>query len=158
MNTHPENPFTGLKGALAGLMSGGVTGWLLALFFRRHFAPAFAALERIYDIWKAGTLAGPAAPVEAQRPLRVRTPAPVSAPAAPSRPAGRRRASARARRPANCTLALRRRQFTWSSAQPGDVRLPSSHPPNRKPDRARCTAKPRRATALNHTPIITISE
>jgi predicted lipid-binding transport protein (Tim44 family) len=63
MNTSPaSNPFTGLKGALAGLMSGGWLGLLLGLLFRRRIAPMLAALESLFAQWKAGTLPMPAAP------------------------------------------------------------------------------------------------
>eukprot|EP01035_Chromulina_nebulosa_P050457 gene50457-68604_t len=48
MNKVSPNPFTGLKGALAGLMSGGVLGLLLTLLFQRRIAPLLAALESLF--------------------------------------------------------------------------------------------------------------
>jgi hypothetical protein len=66
MNTSPvSNPFTGLKGALAGLMSGGLLGLLLSLLFRRRVAPMLAALESLFAQWQAGTLPLAAAPLPA---------------------------------------------------------------------------------------------
>jgi hypothetical protein len=56
MNKTSSNPFTGLKGALAGLMSGGWMGLLLGLLFRRRIAPMLAALEGLFAQWQAGTL------------------------------------------------------------------------------------------------------
>ncbi len=75
MNNATPNPFTGLKGALAGLMSGGVMGWLLALLFHRRIAPMLAALETLFAQFKAGTLPLPPAPAQATP----RTPRPQSA-------------------------------------------------------------------------------
>jgi hypothetical protein len=75
MNPSPPNPFTGLKGALAGLMSGGWLGLLLGLLFRRRIAPMLAALESLFAQWQAGTLprpVAPAVPVRAASPVRPR--------------------------------------------------------------------------------------
>ena len=90
MNAHPANPFSGLKGALAGLMSGGLMGLLLHLLFRRHFAPALAALEDLYARWRAGTLPPPAMPAPAAPHARP-SGGPRRAPAGTSRAPGARR-------------------------------------------------------------------
>ena len=63
MNKPALNPFTGLKGALAGLMSGGWLGLLLHLLFQRRIAPMLAALESLFAQFTAGTLPLPAVPV-----------------------------------------------------------------------------------------------
>jgi hypothetical protein len=93
MNTSSaSNPFTGLKGALAGLMSGGWVGLLLGLLFRRRVAPMLAALEGLFAQWKAGTLPLPAAPARpaARSPATARRqPAAVAGPRARRTPAER---------------------------------------------------------------------
>jgi hypothetical protein len=116
MNTTPvSNPFTGLKGALAGLMSGGWMGLLLSLLFRRRIAPMLAALESLFAQWQAGTLV----------PLAVSVPLPaVPARAVARTPVASRQALApRARcrlRAAGRSSRLLRRQF---GPQPGAPQL-----------------------------------
>jgi hypothetical protein len=110
MNTSSSNPFTGLKGALAGLMSGGWMGLLLGLLFRRRIAPMLTALEKLFAQFQAGTLplpvapARPAAHTPAARTLAARTPAARARVAAP-----------RARHP---VPASRRRQVILPAAAP----------------------------------------
>ncbi len=112
MNTSTSsNPFTGLKGALAGLMSGGWLGLLLGLLFRRRIAPMLAALESLFAQWQAGTLPIPTVPV---RPT-ARTPVARPQPAAPAAPRARR------------VAASRRRQVIQTAAAP--VRPAAGHPP-----------------------------
>ncbi len=147
MNKPAANPFTGLKGALAGLMS----GWmelLLGVLFRRRITAALAALEALFAQWQAGTLPplAPAAPVAAipALPARVR-----KASRAPRAPCGEPRAP-RAARPASVgTSALRRRPAT-PALTPRGVNI---HPqrlcaPLPTHDRARC----RRKSSLLRTP------
>jgi hypothetical protein len=94
MNTSPaSNPFTGLKGALAGLMSGGWLGLLLGLLFQRRIARMLAALEGLFAQWKAGTLPLPTAPV---RPA-ARAPAARKQAAAPMESRARRAPASRCR-------------------------------------------------------------
>jgi hypothetical protein len=94
MNTHPVNPFSGLKAALAGLMSGGWLGLLLTLLVYRRVAAALAALEGLFAQWQAGTLPLPAAPARAAG-----TPAAAPAPARRRAGAGGRTPAARAAAP-----------------------------------------------------------
>jgi hypothetical protein len=156
MNTSSSNPFTGLKGALAGLMSGGWLGLLLGLLFRRRIAPMLAALETLFEQFRAGTLA----------PLAVALPIP-AAPARPTArtPAPRTQAAApRARR----TPGSRRGQIIPPAAapvrpaaghQPAASRLPVASPHALRASRrsGRCTARPRSGAAPSHGYFITIS-
>jgi predicted lipid-binding transport protein (Tim44 family) len=145
MNTSPaSNPFTGLKGALAGLMSGGWLGLLLGLLFRRRIAPMLAALEGLFAQWKAGTLPMPVAPAPVRRkeqPVRAQTAAPRARRG--SRPAARRRPIAR-------VAASPVRPAAWH--RPGIALPASARPcallPLRR--RARCTKK-RDGTAESRT-------
>jgi predicted lipid-binding transport protein (Tim44 family) len=156
MNTSPaSNPFTGLKGALAGLMSGGWLGLLLGLLFRRRIAPMLAALESLFAQWQAGTLPLPATrcPAPAAATL-VAVPAPAHA-VPRARSTRRRRASASRRRP------------VASAATPRAVAprghgflLPPLHP-SKGPVRhhiARNTKKDDARSAPLHAHIITISK
>jgi hypothetical protein len=117
MNTYPANPFTGLKGALAGLMSGGLLGFLLSLLFRRKIAPMLEALEKLFAQFKAGTLASPAIALASPA---IAVPLPAITPAVAARvPAGGASASGgapKARCPRAPAAAPRRRQ-----AHPGIV-------------------------------------
>jgi hypothetical protein len=102
MDTSPaSNPFTGLKGALAGLMSGGLLGLLLSLLFRRKIAPMLEALERLFAQFKAGTLPLPAvaAPVPAPAPAGTTARAPQADAAAAPRARRHNRAPRRPRLP-----------------------------------------------------------
>ncbi len=83
----PANPITGLKGALAGLMSGGWMGLVLHLFFLRRITAALTALESLFAQWQAGTLAP--LPAATEPPTIAPAAIPVSsAAAAPRRPSG----------------------------------------------------------------------
>ncbi len=136
MNTSPaSNPFTGLKGALAGLMSGGWMGLLLSVLFARRIAPMLAALERLFEQFRAGTLPLPAAPL---RPA-ARTPLIGRRAAAPAAPRARRPGPAARRRPAAQAAAAPVRAAAWHpSAAP---RLPEASPraPHPPPSHGRCT-------------------
>ena len=127
MNTPASNPFSGLKAALAGLLSGGWMGLVLHLLFHRRIASALAALENLFAQWQAGTLPPPAAPAR-------------SAPALPTRAhqarpgtVTRRRTAATARTPTART-APRGRSVTflaWHSprhAHPAAPPAPRPHP------------------------------
>ena len=146
MNTHAPNPFTGLKGTLDGLMSGGLLGLLLSLLFRRRIGPMLAALENLFAQFQAGALAPPA--------LALTLPA-----AAPAPPAGKQTAAPRRRPP------VRRKPIpragAAAAAAPAPVvawygadapRRPASIPRPQNPSRrsARCrknrSSKPRLAT------------
>jgi hypothetical protein len=136
MNTASPNPFSGLKGALAGLVSGGWMGLVLRLLFWRRIAPMLTALEGLFAQWKAGTLPVPAAPVRSTRPAAARPQ--MAAPRArrsPRAPASRRPPVARAAAP-------RAQHAAWQG--PDMPRLPKpaelALPP--LPDRTRCTGKP----------------
>jgi hypothetical protein len=144
MNTSPaSNPFTGLKGALAGLMSGGWMGLLLGLLFRRRIAPMLAALETLFAQWQAGTLAPlavalpiPAAPVR----TIARTAAAERQAAAPVAPRVRRRRVPGSRRgPAIQAAAVRVCLVAWH--RPAALRLPvpGLRAPRPQRRRARCT-------------------
>jgi hypothetical protein len=151
MNTSQSNPFTGLKGALAGLMSGGWMGLLLGLLFRRRIAPMLAALETLFAQWKAGTLA----------PLAVALPipaVPASAAASPAAPRARRRVAAPRRRaragrrcPIACATTPRPQRATvfhprtQDSPAPGQPAAAPSH------HHDRCTSRLHRA-AHRRTP------
>jgi predicted lipid-binding transport protein (Tim44 family) len=136
MNTSPaSNPFTGLKGALAGLMSGGWLGLLLGLLFRRRIAPMLAALESLFAQWKAGTL--PMPPAAPLRPT-ARTPTATRQAAAPSAPRARCRVpTARRRQIIQPAVALVRPAAAHPPAAPRAPAPPrrAPHPP---PNRARC--------------------
>jgi hypothetical protein len=161
MNTSPaSNPFTGLKGALAGLMSGGWMGLLLGLLFRRRIAPMLAALEALFAQFKAGTLPIPAAPGQAPAAAR---------PAAPrAHHCPRHRTAAARRRPVARPAALGARPAALC-ARPA-VTLPVAHGAYPRPAGlsplaaaassrfARCRKKFRRGGALAHVQIVTISK
>jgi hypothetical protein len=134
MNTSSPNPFTGLKGALAGLMSGGWLGLLFGLLFRRRIAPMLAVLEKLFEQFRAGTLPLPAAPV---RPT-ART------------SAGRTQAAASAAPRARCRPASRRSQVILAAAAPvrpavghplaaSRVPAPAARAPHPPPCPARCS-------------------
>ncbi len=148
MNTHPANPFTGLKGTLAGLLSGGVMGLLFALLFRRHLA--LAALERIYDMWRAGTLAAPTAP---ERAPATRTPRPACAPRASTAPRAPRTRTAR---------PAARQDRVPPAAAPRPAPAPLITAPARafriaasRPHRARSLQKPQGTAARTHAYFVT---
>ncbi len=139
MNTPAANPFTGLKAALTGLLSGGWRGLVMHLLFYRRISAALAALEALFAQFQAGTL--PAAPAPApqapaQTPPR-KTPTPVQ------RPARARFGRATPRRP---TTALRRRpgpprRPIRAQATTPRARLASPRKPKR--DEARSPKSPR---------------
>ncbi len=135
MNTSPSNPFTGLKGALAGLMSGGWMGLLLGLLFRHRIAPMLAALEGLFAQWKAGTLALPAAPV---RPT-TRTPVARKQAAAPAAPRAHCRGSVSRRRHVTQPVAARVQPPSWPALAAPRLPMPSlrASPPSRR--HGRCT-------------------
>jgi hypothetical protein len=118
MNISPSNPFTGLKGALAGLMSGGWLGLLLGLLFRRRIAPMLAALESLFAQWKAGTLPVPAAP----GPVRAAGRASAADRRAGPPAAPRVRAPAAHGRPVEPAVVARIRVVAWG--RPAAMRLP----------------------------------
>jgi hypothetical protein len=157
MNTHVPNPFTGLKGALAGLMSGGWMGLLLGLLFRRRIAPMLAALESLFAQWKAGTLPVPVAPVR----TGAQAPAGRAQAVAPLAPRARRHVPV-ARRPA---VPVGRQQVTRAAAP--RVRAAAFHAAGvpfsltpvlcalRPPRRRIRSRKTRRQDALPHALIVT---
>ena len=135
MNAAASTPFSGLKAALTGLMSGGWIGLLLHLLYGRRIAAALGALEALFARWQAGALP----------PLQAAVPAPVSlAPpqATPRKttarsPAPRQAAPRRARRPARPAARAAR------SAIP-PVR--ATHAPRPKPNHPRPARRPARST------------
>ncbi len=151
MNTHAPNPFTGLKGALAGLMSGGWLGLLLGLLFRRRIAPMLAALETLFAQWKAGTL-----PIQAAG--RVTAPV-VAAGRQAAAPRARHRAGRRApAAPAQPVAAAPRlRTPPVRAAEASRPLLPTLHVPLPLCRHGRCTEKTRLGRLSSHAHIITIS-
>jgi hypothetical protein len=159
MNTHAPNPFTGLKGALAGLMSGGWRGLLLGLLFRHRIAPMLAALEKLFAQFQAGTLKLPAAPAAGPQ---------AAAPAAPRprAPTSYRRASAARTRPVARAAAVRPAHGAAPGVRPAPrgaglhrhlypaARLP---PAPLSQSRVRCRRNPRWDGPVQHALIITIS-
>jgi hypothetical protein len=139
MNTSPvSNPFTGLKGALAGLMSGGWMGLLLGLLFRRRIAPMLAALESLFAQWQAGTLPIPTAPVRpaAQAPSG-RTPATRKQAAAPAESRARCRVPASRRRHVIQAAATSVQPAAWPPSAAPRALLPFLRRPHPPPYRAR---------------------
>ncbi len=132
MNAPAANPFTGLKAALAGLLSGGLFGLLMHVLFARRLAAALAALEALFARWQAGDL-----PPLALRPIA--TPRrPAAATAASARPAcARRRRPAPARKPAATSAAVAAIP-AFAPAHFAAVDLPAQQP-TAKPRHARCT-------------------
>jgi hypothetical protein len=133
MDTSPaSNPFTGLKGALAGLMSGGWMGLLLGLLFRRRIAPMLAALESLFAQWKAGTLPIPAGPALVRRTVRPR------AAGSPAVRGGRRRARfASRRRPVPRAVGPRRGAWHGADVPLAAALIPRAPRPLLR--RGRCT-------------------
>jgi hypothetical protein len=132
MNTSPPNPFSGLKGALAGLVSGGWVGLVLRLLFWRRIAPMLTALETLFAQWQAGTLPVPAAVVRASAQAPAAAPRAV-APCARRR-TGRRVPAAR-RAPVVQAAVLRAPVVAWdrSAALRGiGPALYALHPPRRR--------------------------
>jgi predicted lipid-binding transport protein (Tim44 family) len=149
MNTpSASNPFTGLKGALAGLMSGGWMGLLLGLLFRRRIAPMLAALESLFAQWKAGTL--PMPPAAPLRPT-ARTPTAARQAATPSAPRARCRVpTARRMQVAQRAAAGIRPTVPPPSVAPQRP-MPSLRAPHPSRRHARCT-KNANGEAQSRTP------
>jgi hypothetical protein len=148
MNTSPaSNPFTGLKGALAGLMSGGWLGLLLGLLFQRRIARMLGALEGLFAQWKAGTLPLPAAPA----PVRpsARTPAARKRAAAPRA----RRVGASRCRQVMQTAARRSQAAAWHRPVRLRLRGSPSHALRPPPRPARCS-KNAAGKVRSRTPIL----
>ncbi len=141
------NPFSGLKAALTGLLSGGWMGLMLHLFFRRHMTAALTALETLFAQWQAGTLPqAPAAAPVAPRPVAARKPGAASAAGYPRSP-GRRPA-----RPARA-IAAKAPAAELPAIAPRDRDLPAC-PRRPPPRRARCRKTLRPATS-SHAYIVT---
>jgi hypothetical protein len=158
MNMPSSNPFTGLKGALAGLMSGGWMGLLLSLVFRRRIHAALTALEGLFAQWKAGTLKLPDMPAPVRSRVQAAAPAPVGA----SVVARLRRRSPRvaerrvAAAPRERVVRVAR---VWAAVW-CDARVPRlpARAPRLLRRRGRCTAKRRWQGDLQHAHNITISQ
>ncbi len=148
MNTPLANPFSGLKAALATLLSGGWRGLVMHLLFYRRIQAALGALESLFAQWQAGTL-----PAIAPRPpAPARTPAP-SAPRPQSVPrAPRARRLAPRRRPVTTATSPSRRAQAPASAP---LPIKRTQPPEPHPTRSR--KNPLRAKPPKRALIITIS-
>jgi predicted lipid-binding transport protein (Tim44 family) len=158
MNTSPaSNPFTGLKGALAGLMSGGWVGLLLGLLFQRRIATMLAALEGLFAQWKAGTLAPLAVAQPVPAPVRHRAASPAVARTGRRSPCGRLRAT-RCRADA-APVAAPRTAVLRPQLDPAPVLPWAAVTAVLAPHRpARCRRKTRRDGATLHVRIVTISK
>jgi hypothetical protein len=152
MNTHPTNPFTGLKGALAGLMSGGWLGLLLGLLFRRRIAPMLVALEKLFEQFRAGTLPVPATPARiraASQAPAARAPAASRAGARPNH--SRRPAAPDMRQPVAHPAVLPVQEAAWKGVSRLACPKPALRAPLAVPRHARCTEN-RQGKAYTCTP------